>query len=851
LAISRNTVLILGIAAIASCDRSGSNKAGPENIRAAQSQPTQENAEKRVEAFAKQLLPLWRAALAKAAPFAPQLQAERAAQKDLLREPLVIDRLLSKPTPRHRFVVEGTLAKNAERLLRSFRDAANHGLDPQRYHLDVLVALAAKLGHGPQQAVDSPEASSQPTAGAAQAPNQIAQPVFGGSEKTKLKAWIATSKSPVTAHGAELLGILKGKDSPLPSLADAYRVALARRIETLPKLARFEILASDGLAAYARDLSRGNTNPQILQEKWRAGKSKKAAQKPTVEPPAGAPATQPTEPKKVDWPAWVVDKIVADLEGVKDDATLKVLLEALPPPFEQYSRLVKAMKSYRQIAAAGGWQKLKGSYRLRTNKKHKTVRELKARLLVEGHYSGPLDQNYDLALHDALRSYQRTHQFAESGRPDRYLWRSLNIPVERRMKSIAFALHRWRNSYIGEAPYYVYVNISDFHLEVWNGSKRVTRHRIIVGKSRGRKCDEDTKRWIPKFATPVQQARIQKLVFAPFWNVTKEIKETEYDPERGKDPLFYQKHGYEIMNDGERREWVRQMPGPGNSLGFVKFIFPNAYSVFVHDTPTKGLFNRPIRTFSHGCMRVQNPWDLAKTLLKQDGQWSEPKYRKLYKDWRSMSFRSLRTAWDPGLYDELREKASEMETTVRLALQTPIYVDYITARVDGGGKVHFLTDVYGEERDWLRPRKSRRCVPESVIARTQFAKLIDKVIELEQAVPTLTPRITTAQQTAANLTPKIAARQRRLLKKLKGLANFAEEHSNLAQNIRANHAALTTKMAEREGRWGRVQKGEAVKLWRLLSALTSMNAKADWVCKQIEKYAPKPPAVEPENGDGP
>lgn len=851
---SRGGVLVLlGVASLLGCDRSVSPKARPENPRGSQSQPSAKSADARVEEFASQFSPLWRAQLAKAAPLAPHLQQERLAQKDRLTEPLVIERLYAKPQARSRFVSNNALAPTALRLLRSFRDSVDHGLDPQRYHLDTLLTLADDLDPHAQDDADSPSGpapSSQPTAAATAATAAAAairdggdRSRFGAPEKAQLKAWLEAATTPAP-QGAELLRLLTGAKSPLPSLASAFAAAVTERRSRLDRLARFDLLATDGLAAYARDLRRGNTNPQRLQEKWRAGmaaEAKKAAAK------ADPPTSQPADKKETDWQAWVVDKLVQDLQGVANDKTLAALLDDLPPRFAQYGRLVKAMKSYRQIAAAGGWKKLTSSVRLLRKKKSKAIRALKARLAVEGHYSGPIDDVRDLALHDAIRSYQRTHQFDDDGRPSRALWRSLNIPVERRMKSIAFALHRWRNSYIGEAPYYVYINIPDFHLEVWQGQKRLTRHRVIVGKSQGRECDEETRRWVPKYATPVQQARIEKLVFAPYWNVTKDIKETEYDPERGKDPLFYEKHGYEIMNDGERREWVRQLPGPGNSLGFVKFIFPNYYSVFVHDTPTKALFNRPIRTFSHGCMRVKDPWDLAKTLLTQDGQWNEPKYRKLYQEWKSMNFHSLRTNWDPDVYDELKEKASELQETVELAVQTPIYVDYLTARVDGAGKVHFLTDVYDEESEWLRPTTARRCIPESVIARTRFAKLLDQVAELEAAAPALAQRIAAAQKTAATLAPKIATRNRRLLKKLDDLADFKAEQGNLAQSIRDSHATLTTTMEDRSGRWGRAQKSEAVKLWRLFTALTSMSAKADGVCKRIEKLAPAAPPTPPEN----
>jgi murein L,D-transpeptidase YcbB/YkuD len=184
---------------------------------------------------------------------------------------------------------------------------------------------------------------------------------------------------------------------------------------------------------------------------------------------------------------------------------------------------------------------------------------------------------------------------------------------------------------------FVQVLIPDFHLEFWQAGKRAARHRVIVGKPRGTKCDEKTATMTHGVRHARAVGRDQASGRGALLERHTDDQEQELDPQQAANPLYYQTNGYEVMRAGEPREWVRELPRPGNSLGFVKFLFPNPHDTYIHDTPTQPLFSRPVRAFSHGCMRVHEARDFARTVLSHTGQWNEGRFNALYDDWRSMA----------------------------------------------------------------------------------------------------------------------------------------------------------------------------------------------------------------------
>jgi len=535
-------------------------------------------------------------------------------------------------------------------------------------------------------------------------------------------------------------------------------------------------------------------------------------------------------------PAAYVDELLVDALGsVTTPESLTQLLDRLVPPHPQYRPLLRALARYRELAAAGGWSVVPPVKRLRPGKPHPTIPLLEERLAREGFYDGPRSGVLDEALTIAIRKYQQAHQMLANGEVYDVFWKSLNIPVARRIQAIELTLQRWRESRIGDDPYYAFINIADFTLEVWRDGRRLTRNRVIVGQNKDTKCDEESETVVLAHATPIQSAYIENLTFAPFWNVTRTIKEKELDPERGKDPLYYQKNGYEVMRAGTPREWVREMPGPKNSLGFVKFIFPNPHATFVHDTPVKELFERPVRGFSHGCMRVDQPRQLAQLFLEQDGQWDQARFDGLYQTWQTMDFSKLLTDFDPDVYERLRQRAQDLEQVVFLRDPVPIHIEYYTVRVDDDGQTQFLADIYGYDEQQLNPRPPKSCVPESKQAKRQFARIPQQVEALERDAVALVPRVVAALALAPRLEGRKAWIDRALVKELPALSSFTQQHENLARTILDDHQRISQQIAARRGRWNKPLEVEAIRLGRLVKGLTGMTNKARQVCRQIEQ----------------
>jgi murein L,D-transpeptidase YcbB/YkuD len=765
---------------------------------------------------------LWRTALEEAEPLAPELARVLAEESSRFHDAALLRQLYPARGTALRFVVAAELGPSplVSRLREALAGAGVHALDPSRYPAPAIAALASRL-----QAVPAALALPSPPT-----PAEL-RATSGAGAAARLRA--------LTLAGA-------GR------LAARFAEARAARRERLREAARLELQCADALARYARDLSRGNTRPAELAVKLRTdprfiidqsdprpGEAKVTKAVAVQKAIASLPPLLRLLAEKGAEP-YLRERLRQELVAIRDRAGLEAYLAALPPRVEQYARLQRARARYRAIVAAGGWQPVQGPQRgIRRGRRHTAIPALRRRLIAEGFLDGKLAEGdrYDPPLEAAVRAYQESHQMDATGIPDRQLWASLSIPAARRLRAIELTMERWRESAIEDpAGSYLLVNIPDFHVEAWKGGKRLARIRVVVGKASGEKCDEETSRKVLAYATPIQSAAVKTLVFSPFWNVTRYIKETELDPERGKDPLFYEKNGYEVMAAGTPKEWVRELPGPANSLGFVKFLFPNPHDTYLHDTPKKLLFERAIRAFSHGCMRVQQPWELAKLLLREDGQWDEARYRGLEREWRSMSFESLKERWDQERYEALRKKAPSLETVVQLRRPVPIHVEYTTVRVDDEGRVHFLADVYRLDEHRLSPRRGVYCVPESKLARRKFAEVPRRLEEIEKRSRSeVEPKLRAALEASRGLDANGPWEVKHLLRQLKPLEKYAEHHRNLAERIRDEHEKLADSLDDKETTWKKALVDRAVRLERLLAALEGMGKSALVLCRQVDR----------------
>ncbi len=406
--------------------------------------------------------------------------------------------------------------------------------------------------------------------------------------------------------------------------------------------ARLDILLSDALANYSQEMKWQNTA-------WSRPDDWSGLIKPDEKP---APV-----------------EIVSHLKPVFEDSNkVHTLLASLIPPFEQYAALTTSFQKYQAIVAAGGWEVLAPeTAKLRSGKASAEVIALKERLRVEGFWTGDTTENYGPQMHEAISSYQQSHQLWEDGTVTAETLSSLNVPAEKRLNQIRVTLQRWRESRLGHDQDFIQVNIPDFHAEVWREGKREMRFRVVTGASR--------QKWNPKEernefvnATPLMSGKMDFVVFNPYWNIPNAIRRDEIEPKAAADPEYLLTERIETVTDDTGREYMRQLPGPQNALGTVKFLFPNHRDIYLHDTPDKGFFKWPTRAFSHGCVRVQDPNELAKSILSAEGKWDEDDVAAWY--------------------------ARPTETWIRLDKPLSVHIEYYVVRVDELGRTNFLSDVY-------------------------------------------------------------------------------------------------------------------------------------------------------------
>jgi murein L,D-transpeptidase YcbB/YkuD len=279
-------------------------------------------------------------------------------------------------------------------------------------------------------------------------------------------------------------------------------------------------------------------------------------------------------------------------------------------------------------------------------------------------------------LSDAVKHYQHRHGFTEDGKLTPQTIQSLNVPMDFRVAQLQDSLERWR--WLPE-PYLharLMVNLPEFVLRGFDPDHKLDfTMRVVVGKVMG------------QHETPVFTHMMKYLVFRPYWSVPVDIARKELVPHIESNRGYLASKNFEVTNNkgilqtdytakqvAQGAVMVREKPGPKNSLGLVKFIFPNQYDIYLHSTPAVSLFEQTRRDFSHGCIRVQKPADLAAWVLKGQGDWDLDKVQE---------------AMNSGPDNK----------TVSLKTPLPIVIFYLTAIVEDGGEVHFFDDIYGYDSE--------------------------------------------------------------------------------------------------------------------------------------------------------
>jgi len=255
-----------------------------------------------------------------------------------------------------------------------------------------------------------------------------------------------------------------------------------------------------------------------------------------------------------------------------------------------------------------------------------------------------------------VKRFQARHGLAADRTLGAQTVKALNTPLSYRVQQLQWTLERWRwlPHEFAEPP--IVVNIPEFRLRAYDtdGEGDVAiEMNVIVGKAY-------------LHETPVFADTMQYVVFRPYWNVTPDIQAKEFDPKIAADPGYMDANDYEYWQDGSRTG-IRQKPGPKNSLGLVKFIFPNDFNIYLHDTPQRGLFDKDVRAFSHGCIRVEKPAELAQWVLG----WSAD---------------SVRSAMDNGPNNK----------TVKLPEKIPVFIVYFTTYITDD-ELHFGPDLYARD----------------------------------------------------------------------------------------------------------------------------------------------------------
>jgi murein L,D-transpeptidase YcbB/YkuD len=420
----------------------------------------------------------------------------------------------------------------------------------------------------------------------------------------------------------------------------------------VPTLARLELLLTLALGDYVSDLAEGRRKPREFD-----------------------PKLFPTACDcDLDVGALVTKSLAAP--------DLKTFLEDQAPPFRQYRDLRAELAEYRRLAAAGGWPEVPAGPSLKPGVRDPRVAAVRQRLdVTDGPALGEPDRQtvYDEALVEVVKKFQRRHGLEPDGVVGRGTVEAMNVPAAARVRQIIVNMEVWRWVAPAGGDRMLMVNIPAFELDAERDGKTDLSMPVIVGEE--------------YHMTPVFSDKLRYVEINPNWDIPPSIASKEMLPKLRGDPQYLKKERIRLFRGGPNgseidsaavawskvspedmgRYWLRQDPGPENALGSLAFIFPNEFSVYLHDTPGRGLFARDKRAFSHGCIRVARARDLAVYVLGGPDK-----------------------GWDEKRIDELI--ATGQNLIVHVDPPLPVYILYNTAAVDPASReIRFYDDVYGRD----------------------------------------------------------------------------------------------------------------------------------------------------------
>lgn len=319
----------------------------------------------------------------------------------------------------------------------------------------------------------------------------------------------------------------------------------------------------------------------------------------------------------------------------------------------------KEIIRYQNIEKNGEWTKIQWKKKsIQLGDTSVLVQHVRKRLTITDETNAKDTSSiFDKNLEIDIIGFQKRNGLKPDGKIGIATLKELNVSVPERIIQLQLNMERCLQLPEVLGNKYILVNIPAFELIAIKNNTPAFKSKIVTGKESDK--------------TATFKGTMQYVVFAPYWNIPKSIMEKEVLPEIAKHPGYMEQNHMEWF-DGK----IRQRPGPWNALGGVKFIFPNAYNMYMHDTPAKTLFNENSRAFSHGCIRIEEPLKMALFLLEEQIEWNQEKINSAMK--------------------------MEKETVVFLKEKTTVYIVYFTAFIDENGKLNFRRDIYGRDRNAIR-----------------------------------------------------------------------------------------------------------------------------------------------------
>jgi murein L,D-transpeptidase YcbB/YkuD len=439
-------------------------------------------------------------------------------------------------------------------------------------------------------------------------------------------------------HPAKIEGLLKSIEKALKKNKPVQAEALAN----------FDLLCSDAFLSCAGHLAHGKVDPETHEVAWQG--------------------------------ACLDESLAGLLEVALMKGLVAEAMESLAPRHSFYLNLKKTLTSYRELARKTKWAPFSEDLSLKKGDKGKEVKELRRRLLALGDLAKEdtkSGRSFDDALEPALRRFQSRNGLEVTGSPDPPTLAAFNIPLEERCRQIEANLERWRWLPHDLGERFIYVNVANFELEAFEGSSKEMAMKVVVGSE--------------AWQTPDFASQMTHLIVNPDWTIPIPVILKETVNYVLQNPCYFRdnrmvilkKQGEELIEiDPALIDWarlteknldflIRQVPGPENILGRLKFVFPNKYDIYLHDTPYQEDFAKAARAYSHGCIRAEKPVDLAVWVLRGKPGWD---------------IKQIWTAINSG-----------EERMVKLAEPINVYFLYSTAWMGDGGAVQFRADIY--ERD--------------------------------------------------------------------------------------------------------------------------------------------------------